>query len=399
MKNLTLSFILIGMLAFYSCGSSSDTTTYTNPHVEAHNKMHNEFRQEEFKKELITIVKDLSGTYIGEIPCADCEKIIYHLQLNEDLTYISKIIYKGKSDTPIENSGTFKIISNDMVIQLDQQTAGFNYIRKSDKGILILNKDGQEITGDLAEKYYLLPQINTEASESIKNIKQEFIQGKWEKGIDFYASGNEPFWSLDMDLDKNFHFKNLDGLDFIAPAVKPISAMDADVTRYRSITEAGEIIIQLFHNECADNMSGEKFYYGVSIDFKTNNETDYKTYKGCGRFVPDSRLQDIWAITEVDNTIITPGGISGEHPRLEINITEGKVFGHDGCNSFRGGMEAQNNVIIFENLASTMMACPEMEISTKITKALSGKKLTYKLEENLVFYSEDNKVMVLKHID
>jgi len=397
MKYSILLFSL-ATLSFYSCDSSSSTTTSVNPHAQAHNQMHQDHIKEELQKEVNKMKKDISGTYAGSLPCADCEEIIYQLQLNEDLSYRSRVIYKGRSDVPIEKTGTFTI-SDEFVIQLDHQAGNMNYFKKNGNGLLMLDKDAKVITGDLADKYNLLPIMNMESSEYVKGKKQQMIYKKWKDGIDFYAFGNEPFWSLDMDLDKEIRLKNLDGLDFIAPAVEPISAMDTEVTRYRSVTEAGEIIVQLFHNECIDNMSGEKFYYGVSVDYKPNTAIEYRTYKGCGRFVPDPRLHDIWAIIEVNGTKIIPEEFEKEHPRLEINITEGKVFGHDGCNSFRGGIEVQNEAVIFGNLASTMMACPEMEISTKITKALSGKKLTYKLEENLVFYYEDNKVMVLKHID
>ncbi len=41
------------------------------------------------------------------------------------------------------------------------------------------------------------------------NSNTKFIQKKASQGIDFYALGNEPFWSLDMDLDKEFQFKKL----------------------------------------------------------------------------------------------------------------------------------------------------------------------------------------------
>ncbi|RLD60044.1 MAG: hypothetical protein DRI95_16160 [Bacteroidetes bacterium] len=397
MKHLTFLILSIYSITIISCGSSSNSTN-VNPHTQQHINMHQEFIDKQNKVEMLKMAKDISGSYSGNLPCADCEEIIYQLQLNEDLSYHSKMVYKGKSDSSNEKTGTF-IVNNDLLIQLDQQAGNMKYFKKNGKGLLMLDKDGKEIIGDLAEKYNLLPQVNKEIVEPIESDKQKLLNEKWKKGIDFYASGNEPFWSLDMDLDKDIRFKNLNGLDFIAPAVKPISAMDADVKRFRSITEAGEIIIQLFHNQCTDNMSGEKFYYSVSIDFKKSNETDYKTYKGCGRFVPDPRVHDIWAIIEVDDTIITTGDSKGEHPRLEINITEGMIFGHDGCNSFRGGVEVQNDAILFGNLASTMMACPDMEISTKITKTISNKKLTYKFEDNLVFYHKDKKVMVLKHVD
>ena len=61
------------------------------------------------------------------------------------------------------------------------------------------------------------------------NNINKIAQTKASEGIDFYALGNEPFWSLDMDFENEFKFKNLDGLIIIVPAVKGIKAMDAEL--------------------------------------------------------------------------------------------------------------------------------------------------------------------------
>ncbi len=242
---------------------------------------------------------------------------------------------------------------------------------------------------------------NKEMTEPSKAQKQKFLMEKNQKGIDFYAVGNEPFWSLDMDFEKGFQFNNLDGLEFNTPAVKPDKAMDANVIRYRSVTESGEIIVQLNQIECSDTMSGQKFNYSILIDLKTNKDSDYKIYKGCGDFIPDFRLHNIWAIIEVDGLTVKPENFKNKIPRLEIFISEEKVLGHDGCNNFSGSAVTQNGKIIFGNLISTMMACSEnTEISSKIGKVLSGNSLQYKFENNqLVFYQNEKKVMVLKNVD
>lgn len=236
--------------------------------------------------------------------------------------------------------------------------------------------------------------------EPTKAQLHQLLFKKYQLGINFYAVGNEPFWSLDMDFEKGFHFKNLDGLEFTSPPVEPVKAMDADVSRYRAVTESGEIIIRLNHTECTDNMSGQKFDYKVAVDFKTSKETDYKTYKGCGNYVPDFRLHNIWAIIEVDGIKVNPTNFKKDAPRMEINLTEKTVFGTDGCNTFRGSVKVEKDTIQFGPLASTMMACADnLEISSKIGKILSNNKLTFKYENNLVFYDDDKKVMELKHID
>ena len=389
---LSFSFLML------SCGSTSKQTTSVNPHAESHVQMHEEFVNEQNQQTMNKkFAQELSGTYLGMLPCADCEKIIYRLMLNDDLTYQSKKTYQGRSDEPIEKKGTYSINSR-FIIQLDNG-GGMNMFKKESKGLLMLDKNGNEITGDLADKYYMLPILKS-AKNNKQNRYQQILQKKYQEGIDFSAFGNEPFWSLDMDFEKGFRFKNLDGLDYNTPAVEPVKAMDADVTRYRTVTESGELIVQLNHKECTDSMSGKKFDYSVTIDFKTSKETDYKTYKGCGNYVPDYRLHDIWAIIEVDGIKVNPSGFKKDAPRMEINLTDKTVYGTDGCNTFRGGVKVEKDNIKFGPLATTMMACfDNTEISSKIGKILSSETLTFKRENNLVFYDNGKKVMELKHID
>ncbi|MEN8125025.1 MAG: copper resistance protein NlpE N-terminal domain-containing protein [Bacteroidota bacterium] len=398
MRTLSIFLLFLSLSTLISCGSNQQTTT-VNPHKDTHQQVHEDFKNEEIQKNINEkYINEISGTYLGMLPCADCEIIIYRLQLNNDKTYQSKITYQGKSDKPILVKGTYTI-NNRLLIQLDEQAGSMNLFQKESKGLLLLDKNGNKITGDLADNYSLLP-ITKEVSNN-KNVRlQKIIQKKYQEGIDFYAFGNEPFWSLDMDFEKGFHFKNLEGLDFNAPSVEPVKAMDANVSRYRSITESGEIIIQLNQTGCTDNMSGEKFDYSVSIDIKTSNEEDYKKYKGCGNYVPDYKLNDIWAIIEVDGIKIDPSNFNKNAPRIEINLIDKNILGTDGCNTFRGSINVEKNIIYFGNLASTMMACTDnTEISTKIGKILSNNKLSYDYKNNLIFYDNGKKVMELKHID
>ncbi len=117
--------------------------------------------------------------------------------------------------------------------------------------------------------------------------------------------------------------------------------------------------------------------------------------------IGDYRVHDIWAIIEFDGEELQAEDFNGEMPMMEINITTGQVMGTDGCNRFTGGVEVQDEFLIFSNLAGTRMACPKMEMGDKITKALSGKKLGFEIGDNkMVFFNErQEKLMVLKHID
>jgi uncharacterized membrane protein len=117
----------------------------------------------------------------------------------------------------------------------------------------------------------------------------------------FKATGNEPFWGITIDA-RNITFTSLvEGFNkFTAPYAEPIRAMDANVKMYRSQSEAGEIKVQVFQSNCTDDMSGKKMNYKTSIEIKRTTDKDYKTFIGCGDYIADYRLYDIWVLREVD---------------------------------------------------------------------------------------------------
>jgi len=240
-----------------------------------------------------------------------------------------------------------------------------------------------------------------ENMEPTKAQKQKFLIKKQQQGIDFYAVGNEPFWNIDMDFDKEVHFKNLDGVEFKSPAVQGIDIHNSNIREYNLQTESGEMIIQMEEKLCNDTMADQTFDYQVNVKVKLSKENESTTYQGCGDYVPDFRLHDIWAIIEVDGIKVNQADFKNKSPLLEINTSEEKVTGNDGCNSFNGSLKIENGKIIIGNLASTMMACFEnTSISSKIGKTLSGNSLNYTIENNqLILVKNHKKVMVLKHID
>lgn len=251
-----------------------------------------------------------------------------------------------------------------------------------------LKSINQQITDAGAQEKKDTP-TNTEIE--MQDTGQQFLLQKHQDGIDFYATGNEPSWSLDLDVDKGFHFKTMNGVDFSAPTVDPTKSADGKLTTYTIATESGEMTVILNHTPCTDTMKGDTHAFTVSVDFKTTKEANLKRFEGCGAYVPNYTLHDIWAITEVEGVALNPSDFNTKYPQLELSTTTGTVFGNDGCNTFRGLFEMRPNELIFGNLAGTMMACPNMEISAKITKALANKTVSYVLENNRLVFMENGK--------
>lgn len=99
---------------------------------------------------------DWNGTYKGVLPCADCEGIETELELNADKTYELKETYLGKGDgKAFESKGSFQFDANNTsVIKLDKTGDNRKYF-VAEGYLKALDMEGNEITGDLADKYEL----------------------------------------------------------------------------------------------------------------------------------------------------------------------------------------------------------------------------------------------------
>jgi putative lipoprotein len=109
------------------------------------------------------------------------------------------------------------------------------------------------------------------------------LQEKIKAGMEFYGVGQEPGWSLEMDMENIFSFRSYDGVEMNTPPVAGVNK--GGVTVYRMQVEMGEMIITLVETECSDIMSGQKFPYQVSVNIKRGVDSTYREYNGCGRML------------------------------------------------------------------------------------------------------------------
>ncbi len=103
---------------------------------------------------------------------------------------------------------------------------------------------------------------------------------------------------------------------------------------------------------------------------------------------PNQRIHDIWTAIRINGN---PINRMSAIPRMEINLTEMKVMGNNGCNEYTGGIkEVTDNQITFGVLASTKKMCRKMETSESFNKAMN-QVASYKLEGlNLILMNADN---------
>ena len=100
-------------------------------------------------------------------------------------------------------------------------------------------------------------------------------------GIDFIATGNEPFWSIEMDEEKFIRYTTPDGVELTTPPVKAVN-IDAATKLYTSETEMGKLELQIMNKICINDMSGDSSAYTVHLTIKLKKDEKPRVLHGCG---------------------------------------------------------------------------------------------------------------------
>jgi uncharacterized lipoprotein NlpE involved in copper resistance len=99
---------------------------------------------------------DWNGTYKGVIPCADCEGIRTSVTLMETGEFSLTRTYLGKEENPRTDSGTFQWDETGSKVTLVPSEGEPQMYQVGENILFYLDREGNRITGDLAEKYQLM---------------------------------------------------------------------------------------------------------------------------------------------------------------------------------------------------------------------------------------------------
>lgn len=216
----------------------------------------------------------------------------------------------------------------------------------------------------------------------------------------FKGNGNEPFWNISISEDAIRFESLLSGFESVTtPAVASVRAMDANVKMYRAHTESIDIQIQIEQTECVNSMSGAASPYAVTIEIKRKTDKDATILKGCGAYLTDYRLYDIWALEQLNGRKATLADFGKELPIVEINSQTNTFMGFAGCNQMNGRLFYEKSTLRFTNITTTRMACGPKNKEGEFLKALQS-TTGYEIKNNRLWLSNPSGLLlVLKKID
>lgn len=249
-----------------------------------------------------------------------------------------------------------------------------------------------------------------EATEASEEVTADSLKTKEEKrkmepiamkidGSYFKATGTEPFWGLKIYGDK-VELQTMEDT-ITTPPSEAIKAQDSNIKMFRIQTEATQMDVIISHKECTNAMSGEVSPYTVTVSYKSTGGDETLVFEGCGSYITDYRLHDIWVLEEMKGTAVSKEDFNGKDvPNMEININNNRFSGFSGCNRMTGSLFYEQDLLRFTQIASTRMACPNMDKETEFLTALQA-STTYKVESNRLYLSNpsEENLLVFKKID
>ncbi|WP_162052751.1 copper resistance protein NlpE N-terminal domain-containing protein [Pontibacter pamirensis] len=214
------------------------------------------------------------GTWHGVIPCINCPGITYDLLLNEDNTFEETRVYQNRDTGATIRTGTWRI-TEEGVLELNNRDAEPTRFDLSTAGELnMLDESGNPIETPIADMYRL--RREPELTETDTQLWTGRV------GVDFVATGNEPGWLLEIDLEEGMYFKTRPSETVSLSAPLPAPATEGSTTRYFAQTEDGELVVELTETPCTDSMSGSMLPYTVQVVAKGER------FVGCGKYLGEA---------------------------------------------------------------------------------------------------------------
>ena len=203
------------------------------------------------------------GYYTGTIPCNDCRNITRKMLFLTDHQFHMRDEFNGIQSPPLETEGRWQTTNDQLQLLVNNEV--FKRFAVTNKGLSELSMTGAPVP--LYPDDYL----------SHKQIGADNIAWMEKKaaGIDFFALGNEPFWLIEIDMDKQISFLRVDSSE---PAVFPYTPAVIQNRQYiyktRKNSDSMQIIIT--PQFCSDGMSDN--WYEYKVEAKYNGTM----YVGCG---------------------------------------------------------------------------------------------------------------------
>ena len=171
------------------------------------------------------------------------------------------------------------------------------------------------------------------------------------KMIDFYAQGNEPFWSLYMVIGMGMELRQMNS-DIVISVPFPQRTIDPKTRDLvlKSVTEAHTLEVRIAEENCQDTMADESYEFAVTVILDGGTPM-----RGCGYLV--GRAKSLRLDYELSSAEGIDLSTAPKTPELSIDLLRGTYNATDGCNGLGGDLYDRGDALLFKPGFSTEMYC------------------------------------------
>jgi copper homeostasis protein (lipoprotein) len=293
---------------------------------------------------------EISGSFEGTLPCADCPGIVYRVDLFPDQVYYLRTRYLEETDGTFDEIGTWVLASDGKTLSLEGGREAPLYFAWTDGGRELekLDLEGKPIESSVSHRLAgIADPAPLEPRLSMRGM--------------FSYMADSPVFEECLTRRK-----------------LPV-AMEADYVAleraYREgRAEPGQALLAKVEGRIVErvNMEGPSRSMLVVERF-----LGLSPEESCGaRPVPGPLENTYWKLTELNGTEVVP--VPGRGEAHLIFQAEGRLAGSDGCNRMFGSYRLAGETIQFGRMGGTLMACPEAVRDREFRTAL-GNAATWRI--------------------
>jgi putative lipoprotein len=111
----------------------------------------------------------------------------------------------------------------------------------------------------------------------VENRRRSTVESAKLRGNDYWATGNEPGWSLELGPERIVFTTDYGESRYESTTPEPVSDRSSRTTTWSAIVEGHDLVVTIRAERCADTMSDETFENRVEV------RLDERIFSGCGQ--------------------------------------------------------------------------------------------------------------------
>jgi len=212
---------------------------------------------------------------------------------------------------------------------------------------------------------------------------------------DFTAYDSDSTWKLSVRFGEEIIFTSkVKKISFRAKAQPEIVGQGSNIIKLISANETHSIQITIDVAKCKNTG------YITDILLTPINSETKEEFSGCGQYNGSRYLYDIWVLTNINNSPLTPDNFRKQLPFMELNLRDKSISGFGGCNKYSAEISFSYKKMAVGPIAATKIFCiDESQVEKEFFNVLNSSPVTYIKKNNVLILENSEGTLTFKKVD